>query len=74
MAVKTRLELGVTKIILKTGLDFLLSPTFTVRRRADSKQAISLQHKVYFYASTFSVYVSDVIKELLETASHQSHF
>lgn len=36
-----------------TGLDFLLSPTFPAR----SKQALSLQHKVYFYASTFCVCV-----------------
>lgn len=50
-----RLESGITKIILKTGLDFLLSPTFTVRSRVDSKQAISLQHEVYFHASTFSL-------------------
>lgn len=68
-------ESGVTKINLKTGLDFLLSPTFAIRSRADSKQAISPRHKVYFYSSTFSVCVfnSDVIKELLETASHQPH-
>lgn len=76
---KAHLQPGVTKTILETGLDFLLSPTFTVRSRVDSKQALFLQHKVYFYASTFSVYVlcvfnSDVIKELLETASHQPHF
>ena len=59
------------------GLNFLLSPPFTVRSRVDSKQAMSLHHQVYFYTSTFPlclcVFNSDVIKELLETGSHQPH-
>lgn len=79
MSEKAHLQSGVAKITIKTGLDFLLSPTFTVKSRVDSKEAISLQRKIYFYASTFSacervcVFNSDVIKELLETASHQPH-
>lgn len=61
--------------MLRTGLDFLLSPTFTIRSRVDSKQAVFLQRKVCFSALTSSVCVclcmfnSDVIKELLETSA-----
>lgn len=40
------LKSGVTKIIFKTELGFLLSPTSTVRSRVDSKQAIS--HNIRF--------------------------
>lgn len=49
MAVKAHLQSGVTKITMKTGPDFLSSPTFTVKSRVDGKQTISLQHKVYFF-------------------------
>ena len=74
---KAYLQSGATKITITAGLNFLLSPPFTVRSRVDSKQAMSLHHQVYFYTSTFSlclcVFNSDVIKELLETGSHQPH-
>lgn len=61
----------------RTGLGFLLSPTFTIRGSADSTQAIFRQRKVCFSAFTSFVCVcvclwvfkSDVIKELLETSA-----
>lgn len=75
---KAHLEPGVTKIILKTELTFfylllsLSEAESTANRQPPCKNTRFIFMLQHFFVC-LCVFSSDVIKELLETASHQPH-
>lgn len=74
---KAHLEPGVAKNILKTGTDFFFISYFHCEKQSWQQTAnLPATQGLFlcFHIFCLCLCVSDVIKELLETASHQPHF